>query len=490
MAVSVPFYATWDDDALRRAQRDVDGFGQGILGSIGKLAGPLAAVGGAIAGAFAFGQVAGFAKEAIDSFTNIGEQLSKLDVLSEGSAAKFDEWSDTTAKALGIAKGDALEAAGNFVNLFKAAGKVGDEGIDAAQTFVKLASGMASFNNASPEETLAALESGLRGEFEPLRRYGVLLDDATLKQVAFEKGLITSTKEALTPQQKTLAAYDAILKQTGDQIDDFSRTSDSAANQQRALAAQFEDVKTKVGEALAPAFGILLEIVSEKLLPAFDRFAEWMVENKEEIALFFERIVTEAENGWIKVKPHLERFANFVKEDLAPVLNAFIEGDWKTFFDKLVNMMTGTGGTKTKDGANELGKGIGGALMDGIFTALSSVDFWKIIGRLLYAGFANSIHIGLPMKAGAWLAEKLGFGGPGFSFTGDLREDWENFTGAFRSPVPSGTTGGGAPPEMIGAFGTGNTPVSVTVNGALDPVSVANQITDILSKQNARLGVL
>jgi len=37
MAVSVPFYATWDDDALRRAQRDVDGFGQGILGSIGKL---------------------------------------------------------------------------------------------------------------------------------------------------------------------------------------------------------------------------------------------------------------------------------------------------------------------------------------------------------------------------------------------------------------------------------------------------------------------
>lgn len=489
MAVSVPFYATWDDDALRRAQRDVDGFGQGILGSIGKLAGPLAAVGGAIAGAFAFGQVAGFAKEAIDSFTNIGEQLSKLDVLSEGSAAKFDEWSDTTAKALGIAKGDALEAAGNFVNLFKAAGKVGDEGIDAAQTFVKLASGMASFNNASPEETLAALESGLRGEFEPLRRYGVLLDDATLKQVAFEKGLITSTKEALTPQQKTLAAYDAILKQTGDQIDDFSRTSDSAANQQRALAAQFEDVKTKVGEALAPAFGVLLDIVSDKLLPAFDRFAEWMVENKEEIALFFERIVTEAENGWIKVKPHLERFANFVKEDLAPVLNAFIEGDWKTFFDKLVNMMTGTGGTKTKDGANELGKGIGTALMDGIFQVLSSVDFWKIIGKLLYAGFSNSLLM-LPAKAGNWLSEKLGFGGPGFDFSGDLARDWENFTGLFRGPAPSGTTGGGAPPEMIGAFGTGNTPVSVTVNGALDPVSVANQITDILSKQNARLGVL
>jgi len=490
MAVSVPFYATWDDDALRRAGDDIGKFGDSVLGKIGKLAGPLAAVGGAIAGAFAFGQIAGFAKEAIDGAVNIGEQLSKLDVLAEGSSKKFDEWSDTTAKAMGIAKGDALEAAGQFVGLFKAAGKVGDEGIGAAQTMVKLASGMASFNNASPEETLAALQSGLRGEFEPLRKYNVLLDDATLKQVAFEKGIISSTNEALTPQQKTLAAYEAIMAQTTNQIDDFTRTSDSAANKQRALGAMFTDTKNKIGDALRPAFEVLLEIVEQKLLPAFDRFADWMVENKEEIALFFERIVTEAENGWIKVKPHLERFANFVKEDLAPVLNAFIEGDWKTFFDKIVNMMTGTGGTKTKDGANELGKGIGGALMEGIFEALSSVDFWKIIGKLLYAGFANSIHVGLPLKAGAWLSEKLGFGGPGFSFSGDLREDWENFTGAFRSPAPSGTTGGGAPPEMIGAFGAGNTPVSVTVNGALDPVSVANQINRILSQRNYRNAVV
>ena len=490
MAVSVPFYATWDDDALRRAQRDVDGFGQGILGSIGKLAGPLAAVGGAIAGAFAGAQLVGFAKDAIDSATNIGEQLSKLNVLIPESSAKFDEWSNTTAKALGIAKGDALEAAGNFVNLFKAAGKVGDEGIDASKTFVRLASGMASFNNASPEETLAALESGLRGEFEPLRKYGVLLDDATLRQKAFEKGIIASEKDALTPQQKTLAAYEAILAQTTLQIDDFTRTSDSAANKQRALGAQFEDVKTKVGTALQPAFGILLDLVEQKLLPAFERFAGWMVENKDEIAAFFQRIVTSAEEMWTELGPQIEKFGKVFKDDVAPVLDAFIKGEWTQFFTKLTDIVTGSGRTKTDAAGKELGASFGTAVLDGIFAALSDVNFWKIIGRLLYYGMVNSIFIGLPIKAAKWLTGKLGFSNDnGLDLSGDVARDWENFKNKFGMGPDTNFSGGtGAPPELIGFGAAGG--VNITVNGALDPVGVANQISDLLSQQNARLGVL
>lgn len=490
MAVSVPFYATWDDDGLRRAQRDVDGFGQGILGSIGKLAGPLAAVGGAIAGAFAGAQLLGFAKDAIDSASNIGEQLSKLNTLIPESAGKFDEWSNTTAKAMGIAKGDALEAAGNFVNLFKAAGKVGDEGIAASQVFVKLASGMASFNNASPEDTLRALESGLRGEFEPLRKYGILLDDATLRQKAFEKGIIQSERDALTPQQKTLAAYEAILGQAGVQLDDFTRTSDSAANKQRALSAQFEDVKTKIGTALQPAFETLLKLAEEKLLPVFEKFATWMVENKDEIAAFFDRVVTAAEEMWTELGPQLEKFGKVLKDDVAPVLDAFIKGEWTEFFNKLTDLLTGSGKTKTDAAGKELGKSLGGSIMSGIGEALSDVNFWKIIGRLLYNGFSNSVFM-LPPKIANWLGGKFGLSTPGGDpFTGDLAADFANFQQRFglsSAPV-SGSSGGGAPPEMLEPMRSIGG-VSITVNGALDPVAVANQINDLLYQQNARLGV-
>jgi hypothetical protein len=88
----------------------------------------------------------------------------------------------------------------------------------------------------------------LRGESEPLRRYGVLLNDAVLKQEAMTLGIYDG-KGALTAQQKVLAALAAIYKQTSDAQGDFMRTSDGLANSQRTLSAMFEDVKVKMGQA-------------------------------------------------------------------------------------------------------------------------------------------------------------------------------------------------------------------------------------------------
>ena len=75
----------------------------------------------------------------------------------------------------------------------------------------------------------------MRGEAEPLRQYGVLLDDASLRQAALELGIISTTKNALTPQQKVLAAQALIYQQTGTAQGDFARTSDGLANKTRIL---------------------------------------------------------------------------------------------------------------------------------------------------------------------------------------------------------------------------------------------------------------
>ena len=99
----------------------------------------------------------------------------------------------------------------------------------------KLAADMASFGNVGVEETLTALQAGLRGEAEPLRRFGVLLDAATLKTKALQMGLVDNEKKALTPQAKALAAYEVILEQTLIQQDDFIRTSDGVAKQDAVL---------------------------------------------------------------------------------------------------------------------------------------------------------------------------------------------------------------------------------------------------------------
>jgi hypothetical protein len=114
----------------------------------------------------------------------------------------------------------------------------------------------------------------LRGEAEPLRAYGVLLDDASLRQQALELGIVNTTKNALTPQQKVLAAQALIYKQTAAAQGDFERTSDGLANKTRILTAQLENAKTTIGAALLPIVLQLATLISEKVIPVVEKFTK------------------------------------------------------------------------------------------------------------------------------------------------------------------------------------------------------------------------
>ena len=210
----------------------------------------------------------------IQKAADIEESLSKNKVLFGEASVAVEKWSERTTKSLGISRREALEAVGNFGALTHAMGMSGEEGSKMSMQLVDLAADMASFNNASPEETLTAIAAGLRGENEPLRRFGVLLDAATLKTKALEKGLISSTKDALTPQTKALAAYSEILGQTEVQQGDFQRTSDGLANQQKLLAATWDDLQASIGEKLQPAFLSIVTAINDHVLPALQDLIE------------------------------------------------------------------------------------------------------------------------------------------------------------------------------------------------------------------------
>jgi hypothetical protein len=112
---------------------------------------------------------------------------------------------------------------------------------------------MASFNNASPEETLAAIQSGLAGQARPLRQYGVFLDAARVKEKALEMGL-WSGKGAIDAHAKAAASMAIILKDTADTQGDFARTADGAANQTRILKAEQENLSAQLGQSILPAW--------------------------------------------------------------------------------------------------------------------------------------------------------------------------------------------------------------------------------------------
>jgi len=233
----------------------------------------MAGIGFAALGGVAIGAAMAL-KPMIDKAASMEESLSKNRVVFGESAAAVEQFAETSLHAFGVTERAALEATGVIGTLGSALGMTEADSASMATTLVGLAGDMSSFNDASVEETLTAIQAGLRGESEPLRRFGVLLDAATLKAKALEKGIIKSTKEALTPQTKALAAYELILEQTSIQMGDFTRTADSATNQSKLLAGEWDKIQTSIGEKVLPMFTAIVTSLNKEVMPALQAFAD------------------------------------------------------------------------------------------------------------------------------------------------------------------------------------------------------------------------
>lgn len=222
----------------------------------------------AVPATIALGAIAVGAKKAIDSASALNEQMNKSQTVFGSSGDSVIAWSKDLAKSFGLSSSAALEAAGTFGNMLVPMGFSRTEAAGMSEKMVELAGDLASFNNASPEETLAALRSGLAGESEPLRKFGVFLSDARLKQEALKMGLY-SGKGALDAHAKAAATAALIMKDTADAQGDFAKTSSSAANQSRIQAAEVENLSASLGQSLLPYYE-----AGQRLLLSFTRALE------------------------------------------------------------------------------------------------------------------------------------------------------------------------------------------------------------------------
>ncbi|MPZ89408.1 MAG: hypothetical protein GEU81_15330 [Nitriliruptorales bacterium] len=227
---------------------------QGVTGGLKALAvqsGATALAMGPIAlAAVAIGGTAKFLKGAVTAASDLNENMNKTAVIFGEASASVIAFGEQ-AFNIGLSKNEAIGAAAAYGNMFNTLGLASDESAGMSIRMVELAADMASFNNEDPSDMLDRIRSGLAGEAEPLRQFGVLLSEAAVKEKAVEMGLVGVGQE-LTEAQKVQARYALILEQTTAQQGDFARTSDSLANQQRELNARFSDLSANIGLVLLP----------------------------------------------------------------------------------------------------------------------------------------------------------------------------------------------------------------------------------------------
>jgi hypothetical protein len=242
-------------------------------------------VGATMGVAFAGQQIVQFGKDVIMAASDMNESLSKVTVVFGQSSDEVVAWSQNSAQALGISSQKALEAAGTYGNLFQAFGLGQGASQEMSTSLVQLAADMASFNNTSIDDAILALRSGLSGETEPLKRFGVALNDVRLKEQAMSMGLIKTATGPLPIAAKAQAAYALILNDTKLAQGDYARTADGAANTMKSLAAEFQNAKVAIGNALLPAFKGLLGVL-KLVVPLLTGIGKFFTENADALKMY------------------------------------------------------------------------------------------------------------------------------------------------------------------------------------------------------------
>jgi hypothetical protein len=247
MAVKIPIITVFDSKGLRAAEYQLRKVGQNF-NNLGRNF--------TIAGAAFAGITVGLGKS-VKVASDLGESINAVNVSFGKSAKGILDFGKTASTTLGVSAVDFNNAAVRFSAF---ADRIVGSGGDAAgfiRDITTRAADFASVFNIDVAEALRVFQSGLAGESEPLKRFGINLLETEVKAYAVRAEIIKQG-ETLTEQQKVLARYGLLMESTNKTAGDFANTSGNLANGSRILSAQMTDLQGEIGQALLPALQRLL----------------------------------------------------------------------------------------------------------------------------------------------------------------------------------------------------------------------------------------
>jgi len=208
---------------------------------------------------------------AVKGAVDLNETLSATNVTFGASSTVVTKFADDMAAKFGLVKGETLNVANGFGDFASASGKGSEEAAAFSVKMTKLSADLSSFKNIPFEEAAQKISSGLAGEAEPLRRFGVLLSADAVAAKAVALGLATSTKE-ISENAKVSARAALIQEGLAKASGDLDRTQGDAANQFRKAGGGLTNFATAIGSTLMPAVKEGIGILNEMLASVIELF--------------------------------------------------------------------------------------------------------------------------------------------------------------------------------------------------------------------------
>ena len=211
--------------------------------------------------------ILGLAAVVTKAASDMGESMNAVRVVFGDAGKAVTDFAKTAAAETGLSAVEINNAATTIGAQLQNVGISAEGAAQQAINLTKRAADMASVFNTDVNSALDAIKSGLRGELDPLEKFGVGLSAVAVKAHAVESGLIAAGEE-MTDQQKVVARLGLLFEQTAGTAGDFVNTSDSLANSTRILKADLANAAAELGQQLLP---IATELVG-KLRELLERF--------------------------------------------------------------------------------------------------------------------------------------------------------------------------------------------------------------------------
>lgn len=250
------------------------------------------------AGAVAGTAIGAIALKAISMGSKLEQSAGAVKDVFKQYAGQVENLSTKAATAVGLSANSYNELAVLIGTQLKNAGVPVDQLAGKTDNLIKVGADLSAMFGGTAKEAVEAISSALKGERDPIERYGVSLRQASIDAEAARLGF-TKVGGSFNQEAQAAATLSLIMKQTSDAHGKFGRENDTLAHKMQVAKAQLENFGAKMGTALLPAATAVIGALSTGLSPTLESIANWTQHN---------------------LAPAMERFGNYLKTDVMPVL--------------------------------------------------------------------------------------------------------------------------------------------------------------------------
>ena len=250
-------------DKLSRGVKNV----AGKFAEVGKAAAVASAAVGAAAGAISF--------KAIQMAGDLEQSTGAVEAVFKQTADKVKNYASTASTSFGVTKNEFQELSVLLGAQLKNGGTPLEQLGDKTKDLITLGADLSAQFGGSTAEAIQSISSALKGERDPIEKYGVSLKQATIDAKAAELGF-SKVGGSFSNEAQQAATLALIFEQTADAQGAFNRENNTYAHQVQVLKAKVHDLAAEFGTLLLPYATQFVQFLNEKLMPKFEQFKTWL----------------------------------------------------------------------------------------------------------------------------------------------------------------------------------------------------------------------